>query len=66
MDVHIGELNSTVRVTDAQTLLSPQVLAEITRLVAAKVREEHEHSKRVEAERKVRPGVAAEETTTWG
>ena len=66
MDVHIGELQSTVRLTDAQTLLSPQVLAEITRLVAARVREEQEHARRVDDECRVRPGVSAQDSTRWG
>jgi cell division protein ZapA (FtsZ GTPase activity inhibitor) len=66
MDVVIGEMTSTVRVTDSQALLSPQVLREIARLVSEQVREMQAHAARVDDERRVRPGASAKETPNWG
>jgi hypothetical protein len=65
MDVHVGEINSTVRMTDSQALLSPQILEQIVRVVLARVREEDSHKKRVEDERQLRPSVSARETSHW-
>lgn len=65
MDVHIGEVNSTVRATDSQTLLSPQVLDQIVRVVLERLREEQAHEQRVEEERRLRPAVSAQETSVW-
>jgi hypothetical protein len=65
MDVHIGEMNSNVQMTDSQALLSPQILEQIVRVVLQRVREDDAHKGRVEDERRLRPGVTAKETTTW-
>lgn len=65
MDVHIGEMNSNVRMTDSQALLSPQILEQIVRVVLERVREEDAHRGRVEDERRLRPGVSAREATHW-
>ncbi|MFQ5857426.1 MAG: hypothetical protein ACE5LU_17610 [Anaerolineae bacterium] len=65
MDVHIGEVNSTVRTTDSQALLSPQVLDQIVRVVLERLREEQAHERRVEEERRLRPAVSAQETSAW-
>jgi hypothetical protein len=66
MDVHIGEINSTVRATDADALLSPQMLEQIVRIVLERVREEHTHEKRVADERRLRPDALAEPGQDWG
>jgi hypothetical protein len=66
MDVVIGEMQTNVRVTDPQALLSPAVLAEIARHVAQHLREMQAHEKRVDDERRVRPGASARETANWG
>lgn len=65
MDVHIGEMNSTVQMTDSQALLSPQILEQIVRVVLQRVNEDDSHRERAEDERRLRPGVTAKEGTTW-
>jgi hypothetical protein len=65
MDVHVGEMNSTVRVADSQALLSPQVLEQIVRVVLARVRDEQGRAGRAEDERRMRPGATAREAASW-
>jgi hypothetical protein len=65
MDVHIGEVNSTVRATDADALLSPQVLERIVKAVLERMREEHAHEKRIADERRLRPDALAEPGQDW-
>jgi len=65
MDVHVGEMNSTVRVADSQALLSPQVLEQIVRAVLARVRDEKARGERADEERRMRPGVSARESARW-
>lgn len=66
MDVVIGEMQTNVRVTDPQALLSPAVLDEIARRVAQRVRDMQDHEARADDERRVRPGASARETANWG
>lgn len=54
MDVHVDEMNSTVRATDAQTLLSPQMLEQIIKAVLERLREEQAYERRVADERDIR------------
>lgn len=65
MDVEIGEMTSTVRVTDSQSLINPQVLERIVRLVLERLNEANAHSERVQDEREMRPGVSARRTDSW-
>ena len=65
MDMHIGEVNSTVRATDADALLSPQVLERIVRAVLERMREEHAHDRRVNDERRLRPDALTEPGQDW-
>jgi hypothetical protein len=65
MDVHIGEMQSTVRATDSGTLLSPGMLEQIVRAVLERVREEQAYDRRVADERRLRPGVSADEHPAW-
>ena len=65
MDVHIEEMTSTVRATDSQSLLSPQVLEQIVRVVLARVREADSHRERVDDEKQLRPRVSAQEKANW-
>jgi hypothetical protein len=58
MEVHIGEVNSTIRATDGSTLLSPEVLRQIVAAVREQLKTEHDHDKRVADERKLVPGVS--------
>lgn len=53
MDIQIGEVHSTVRATDGQELLSPQVLQQIVQAVLAQLRAELEHERCVQRESEV-------------
>jgi hypothetical protein len=46
MDVHIGEMTSSVRAVDGQSLLAPEVLDRIVRVTLARLREEQDRAKR--------------------
>jgi hypothetical protein len=63
MDVHIGEMNSSVRVSDTESLLSPQVLDQIVRAVIARLREHVAREQRGEADRRLRSSVSGDDTT---
>ncbi len=65
MDVHIGEMNSTVRATDSQTLLSPQLLNQIVKAVLERLREEQAHEQRVISERSIRSSVLSNNGLDW-
>jgi hypothetical protein len=60
MDVQIGEINSTVRAVDGQSLLTPQLLNEIIRAVMAEMEARSLHDRRVRAEQRVTGGVRQE------
>lgn len=60
MEVHIGEIISTVRAVDGDSLLAPQTLEKIVRAVLVAVREREEHRMRVRAEQRVTGGVREE------
>jgi translation initiation factor 6 (eIF-6) len=66
MDVHIGEMNNTVRATDSQTLLSPQLLDRIARAVAELLQAEQKRQETAEADRRLRSGVSSDETQVRG
>lgn len=61
MDVHINEVNSTVRATDTQALLSPELLNQIVRAVMERLRDEQAHEKRVANERSIRSSVLVDD-----
>jgi len=65
MDVHVGEMTSNVRMTDSQSALSPEVFERIVQAVLERVREAQAHERRVESERRVRPGASMTETASW-
>jgi hypothetical protein len=50
MDVQIDEVHSTIRTTDGQELLSPQVLQQIVKAVLERLRAEMEHERCVQSE----------------
>jgi len=60
MNVEIGEVTSTVRTVDSETLLSPRLLERLVAAVAAAIQEHDRHEQRVHAERRVTGGVSAE------
>ena len=61
MDVHIGEVASTVQAVDGDALLSPQTLNKIVQIVLQAVQEREEHRKRVLAEQRISHGVSVEQ-----
>jgi hypothetical protein len=65
MDVYINEVSSTLRTTDSEALLSPQVLRRVIDAVLAATKERQEHEHRVCEERKLRPSMTAREGSTW-
>ena len=60
MEVQIGDLASTVRAVDGDSLLTPQTLEKIVRTVLQAVNDQEAHAKRVRAETRVTGGVAHE------
>jgi ABC-type nitrate/sulfonate/bicarbonate transport system substrate-binding protein len=61
MDVHIGEIVSTVRAVDGDALVNPQTLEKIVRAVLRAVDERDAHQRRVRAEQRVTSGVREEQ-----
>lgn len=61
MDVEIGEVVSTVRAVDGDSVLSPRAMQQVIRAVLRAVHDEREHDKRVRSEQKVTRGVASEQ-----
>lgn len=61
MDVQINEMNTTVRATDSQTLLSQPLIEQLTRMLLARLRDEQAHDQRVEDGRRLRQAVSARE-----
>lgn len=51
MDVHIGEMSSSVRAVDESTWLTPATLERIVRLVVERVREDHARQERAKEDR---------------
>jgi len=60
MEVEIGEVSSSVRAVDGDTLLAPQTLAKIVRHVLQAMHDEQEHTRRVRAERRITSDVRQE------
>jgi hypothetical protein len=60
MEVQINELQSTVRAVDSDSLLSPQTMEKILRVVLAAVNDQESHRQRVRAEQRITNGVSHE------
>lgn len=56
MEVEIGNVVSTVRAVDGDSLLAPQTMDKIVRAVLQAVNEQEEHHKRVRTERRITSG----------
>jgi len=65
VDVHVGTVSTTVRATDSMSLLNPQMLDQIARVVTERVMERLDYECRVKAERELRPSVSSKEITNW-
>jgi len=60
MDVDIGEIRATVRAVDGGSLLTPEILQAIVRVVMRAVEDKLAHDKRLSSERKITDGVSKE------
>ena len=60
MEVEIGNIVSTVRAVDGDSLLTPQTFEKIMRAVLQALDDQEEHRKRVRAERRISSGVSKE------
>ena len=63
MDVHIEEVNSTVRVMDSDSLLTQRVIDQIARALLPRVKEDFAHEARVADESKLRASVFSRDST---
>jgi hypothetical protein len=66
MDIHIGEISSTVRAVDSDSLLTPQMMEKIVLAVLRAMEERELHHQRVRAETRVSGGVWHEMEETSG
>ena len=58
VDVEIGEVSSTVRAVDGESLISPAALQRIVQHALRAIQDMQEHANRVAGERQVTGGVA--------
>jgi hypothetical protein len=61
MDVEIGEITSTLRAVEGDSVLSPRTMEQIVRAVLRALHEERNHERRVRAEQRVTGGVSHEQ-----
>jgi hypothetical protein len=61
MDVHVGELRSTVHATDSSAPLSPRAVEQLVAAVLERLQVEGERDRRFSDELRLRPGVPAAE-----
>ena len=66
MEVEIGDLNSTVRAVDGETLLSSSTLEKIVRIVLQAVDDRESHRRRVRDEERISPGINHDQEAEWG
>ncbi|MFF5289005.1 hypothetical protein [Paractinoplanes globisporus] len=62
MDVHIGELASTVRAVDGESILTPRLLERIVDATVARLEERRRAGRDADADRATRTGLA---TPPW-
>ena len=61
MEVEISELKSTVRAVDGDSLLTPQTMEKILRVVLQAVHDHEAHQQRAQTERRVTGGASLEQ-----
>jgi hypothetical protein len=61
VEVEINDLQSTVRAVDGDSLLSPQAMEKIVRVVLQAVNDQEAHRQRVRAEQRISRGVSHEQ-----
>lgn len=60
MEIHVAEMNSTVRATDTQMMLSPAMLQQIVEAVAAHLQEREAHEQRRQSETRIEQGASSQ------
>jgi hypothetical protein len=65
MNVEIERLNSTIRATDSDALLDPQVVEKLVPALVRRVRQELEKERQDRADQQLRPGATARQDTNW-
>jgi hypothetical protein len=66
MEMHIQKMTASVRTTDAETLLNPQVLDRIVNAVVERLNEKRMSERRAEQDRRIRPDVSGHSgSETW-
>ncbi len=60
MEVNIGELSSTLRALDGESVLVPETLKKIVGTVMKAVEEREEHLERVNAEQRLGAGLSSD------
>jgi hypothetical protein len=65
MDLHIGEMNSTVRAADTEGTLTPRVLEQIVRAVIERLREQEARETRLAGERQLRRDILDDDVAMW-
>jgi hypothetical protein len=65
MEININDIESTVRVVDNGSILSPQIMEEILKTVLQAVRDQEEHRERIRAEQRITRGVKDELEEEW-
>ena len=65
MEVNISEVVSTIHAVDSDSLLTPQTLEKIVRIVIEAVNEQEAHRARVRAEQRITGGVHVELAEDW-
>lgn len=56
-DVHVHSFSSTIRATDSQSLLSPQVMERIVIEVMRRMKEKEDHDRRLQSDRNLSHSV---------
>ena len=60
MDIHIGEMTSTVRATDSQALLSPELLEKIVNAVIEEFKDRAERDQRHKGEYNIQASASSQ------
>jgi hypothetical protein len=61
MDVQIGEVNASVKMTESQSMLSPRLLELIVQAVTQRIRQQTGHDERAGQERTLKTSVTRRE-----
>jgi hypothetical protein len=65
MDVQIGEVSVDTRVTDADALLSPQLMEQLVRAVLNRLKAEQEAGEALRGDAGLKPGASQRQSARW-